>query len=298
MAPVVRLTDQHFLKTIANFPDEVRNDATNRVFYLSLAILRHFFGDAWFEKHIGDGGTGGHLRLNWNDPTELEGQSYRILDLAEILFNLQNVIGFDDCIQRMCEGAIEATYAELDLGRLLYQAGVEFEFVKPRGVKGNDYDIEIKFDGQTTVCADAKCKIESTNYSENGVLNSLQYARTQFPKDRPSIIFVKMPSRWIKDQGVGTALINLANKFLRGTGRIVSVKYYFSDIIWSGGIVRHTQTFREINNTHPINRFGCSRNWDMFDAPNPKAVVNSRGEFTDVPERWRRLLYYPEGIPK
>jgi hypothetical protein len=303
MASIVRLTDRHLLRTVASFPLQIQQDPTSRTFYLSLAIAKYFFGREWLDDHIEDTGRPGYLRLNWRDRVQAEVQSFRLVDFAELLFNLQHVEGFDDCIKKMRAGDVEGTYAELDLGRMLYQSSVDFRFVITSGQKGDDFDIEIRLNDGTVVCADAKCKIESTDFSERTVLNSLHRARTQFPGRRPSIVFMKVPPRWLieHDGPVGTVkvlLTNVANKFLRSTGRVVSVKYYVSLIHWEAGHVTHIQAFEEINNHNAANRFDPSRNWDMFEEANENITPNEGGEFSDVPERWRRLMYYPQGIPK
>jgi hypothetical protein len=299
MAAVIRLMDQHLLNTIRSFPLEIYADDTNRTFYLSLAVVRHFLGAEWADEHVQDNGRPGYLRLNWRDHVQAEVQSFRIVDFAEILFNLQHTPGFDDCIQRMIDGDIEGTYAELDLGRMLYQSAIDFRFVKSSGRKGDDFDIEIAMSDGATVCADAKCKIEATEFSDKSVMNSLRHARSQFPEDKPSIVFVKVPPHWLVDRpNTKFILTNVANEFLRGTGRIVSVKYYVSFIHWENGAVTHIQAFQEINNTNPVNRFDPTRNWDMFEEAQENIVPNYNGEFTDVPQRWRRLMYYPQGIPR
>jgi hypothetical protein len=296
MNSVVRITDQHLLQTINKFPEEIRNDPTNRTFYLSLAVVQHFFGMQWANDHIEDNGKPGYIRLNWRDRTEAQKQSFRIVDLGEILFNLQHLDGFDDCIQKMREGDIEGTYAELDFGRMLYQSSVDFRFVKPLGKRRDDYDIEITMSDGTVVCADAKCKIETTDFSEATVLNSLRDARSQFPPDRPSIVFMKLPPHWLNARNnMKLILTEVAGRFLRNTGRIVSVKYYISFINWESGEVTHAQAFHEINNSCSVNRFGPSRNWNMFEESS-YIVPNARGEYSNVPERWRRLMYYPEGL--
>ncbi|GKQ51869.1 hypothetical protein [Bradyrhizobium sp. Ce-3] len=295
MAPLARLADQHLLKTIASFPTEVRDDPTNRTFYLSLAIVRHFLGAAWADEHVQDNGEPGYVRLNWRDRTQTQIQSFRIVDLGELLFNLQHMVGFDECIRRMRDGNIEGTYAELDLGRMLYQSGIEFRFVVGSGKRGDDFDIEMTLNDGVTVCADAKCKIEATQFSEKTLLNSLQSARSQFPKDKPSIIFVKVPPRWLSERSdLKEQLTRIANDFLRGTGRVVSVKYYVSHIRWEDGHVSHIQAFQEINNHHAINRFGSSRNWDMFEESDETSGPNGFENYSDVPIRWRRLIYYPQ----
>src|SRR5262249_39946612 len=145
---------------------------------------------------------------------------------------------------------------------------------------------------------DAKCKIEATEFGEKTVTNSLHDARAQFPAGRPSIVFVKVPPHWlIARPNIKSVLTEVAKKFLRNTGRIVSVKYYVSFIHWEDGAVTHIQAFQEINNTNPINRFDPSRNWDMFEEAEENVAPNKEGEFSDVPQRWRRLMYYPQGIP-
>jgi hypothetical protein len=297
MAPLARLTDQHLLKTVASFPAKVRDDPTSRTFYLSLAVVRHFLGNEWADEHVQDNGKPGYVRLNWRESPQHQIQSFRIVDLAELLFNLQHTDGFDDCIKRMQCGDIEGTYAELDLGRMLYQSDIDFRFVTRSGKRGDDFDLEIFFEDGTIVCADAKCKVEATEFSEQTVLNSLRYARGQFPKDKPSIIFVKVPPRWIgEDSNMKKILTKVTNDFLRGTGRVVSVKYYVSYIHWENGRVLHIQAFHEINNAHELNRFDSSRNWEMFVEADTRFGPDGVENYSDVPERWRRLVYYPEGI--
>ena len=59
----------------------------------------------------------------------------RVIDLAEVLHNL-HVPGFDECIAKMRNGDNEGTYAELDLGRMLYLNQMPFRSVVPQKVKG------------------------------------------------------------------------------------------------------------------------------------------------------------------
>jgi len=196
-----------------------------------------------------------------------------------------------ECVQ----GSIEPTYAELDLGRMLHLSSIDFRFVVPRGKLGDDYDIEIKLPDWRAVCADAKCKLETTELSPETVRNTLDSARKQFPSDLPSIIFVKVPSSWRSlPRPVSDILYEVAHKFLRTTGRVVSVKYYTSRIFWGDGAVTHIQAFKECSN--PQNRFDPNRNWDMFTEADEIAAQNEHGEFTDVPQKWRRLIYFPRGI--
>jgi hypothetical protein len=79
--------------------------------------------------------------------------------LAEDLYNLQTVLGFDECIERFRNGDIESGFAELEFGGMLRRNGISFRYVVPVGTLGRDYDVEILHPRQLKICADAKCKI-------------------------------------------------------------------------------------------------------------------------------------------
>jgi hypothetical protein len=251
-----------------------------------LAVIKHFLGEEWIEEHVSpQRGADGFLRVIPGQAAATQISTFKIVDFAELLYNLQDVSGLDACIDRIRRGTIEPTYAELDLGRMLHCGGIEFRFVEPQQKKGSDYDIEIGLSDGLLVCADAKCKVESTDFSVETVRRSLEKARTQFPKDRPSMIFLKIPDLWIQQQLLGTSLNDIAEQFLRGTGRIVAVKFYFSRTRYSDKALTHEHAFREISN--PNNRFDPSRNWDMFAEP------KASGTWNGMPARWERLLFFP-----
>ena len=89
--------------------------------------------------------TGRISGLDFSSDFERERKTARMLDFAEMLFNLQHVDGFDDRINQMRTGQIEATFAEFDFARFLYLHDVAFKFVKPSGAKGEGYDCDIEY---------------------------------------------------------------------------------------------------------------------------------------------------------
>ncbi len=281
-----RLTEKHLLATVANFPEAVRKDDSNRSYFLSVAIIKYFLGEDWLELHCAPNALTGIFRQDFSEEVAGEERAFKLVDLAELLFNLQHVDGFDGCIDRMKAGAVEGTLAELDFGRMLLMNCVTFRFVQPRGEKGNDYDIEIVLADGTTICADAKCKLESTEFSEETVRASFEKARTQFPANRPSVIFLKVPNHWLRKLNKGLELRSLAVRWLKGsTQRVVSIKFYTTDAIYLNGVMSQIIAFDEINNPH--NRFDASRDWGLFDA-----TPDQRG----LPEIWKRILYFPKPV--
>lgn len=99
-------------------------------------------------------------------------------------FNLQHIDGFDDRIDQMRAGQIEATFAEFDFGRFLYLHDIAFRFVEATGVKGKDYDCAIQYADGREACADAKCRLEETEMRAETVRNSLNKARSKQPPVR------------------------------------------------------------------------------------------------------------------
>jgi hypothetical protein len=115
------------------------------------------------------------------------------------------------------------------------------------------------------------------------------HARKQFPRDRPSFIFVKAPARWFENLVIAVALMDITRNFFRQTGRVVSIKYYMSDLVDRNGMLAHTHSFKELSN--PNNRFDPQRNWDMFAEPFETTSWNG------MPPKWKLLLFFPTDGP-
>jgi hypothetical protein len=291
MSEKIRVRDHHLLRMMTNFAPEYLNDDTARSFVLSIGIIKHYFGEEWLTRHVSpENPTPGFLRTYAGRDEKAQLSLFRIVDFAELLFNLQDIDGFDYCLDQMRDGNIEATYAELDFGRMLVASGVTFRFVVRSGIKGSDYDVEITLPDGLVVCADAKCKLESTTFSEETVRNTLKRAVDQLPRDRPGVIFLKVPPSWFNELPAARELLRTGERFLRGsTRRVVSIKFFMTHDVWRNGMLRQSHGFKEISN--PNNRFDPNRDWTMFAEPNPKADWNG------MPIRWRRLVFFPKDGP-
>jgi hypothetical protein len=270
-------------------PVEFREHSGDRQQWVCFSVLRHFFGRNWIRAHILGAGAKSFLANVFGDDEKARViRGFRITDLAEMLYNLQRIDGFYECIARMRDGQIESTYAELDAGKLLYMHRIPFRFVVPQNRKGCDYDFELTYPDGLVACADAKCKLELSHISRNTIKTSLKDAREQLPPNRPGIAFVKIPPRWIDVPAHGVELEKIAIEYLRGTRRLVSIKFYVSDLIYGDEISHHVMRFKEISN--PQNRFDANRNWDLFESHRI-----SEGHWNGMPDHWFRLAYFPDG---
>ena len=236
-------------------------------------VLAYFFGDPWLHDHVLFGCRyPGYLTMR---PVMQGGgmgidkdHTLRVVELAEILFNLQGVPGVEHCLDRMFSGQIEPTLAELDFGMFLHRQGVAFSYVAPSGVKTQDYDVDVPYDGGSVASGDIKCKIEGSNYTEATVLNSLRKARQQLPGDRPGLIFVKVPQEWVDagtgNLGVGDDVSETLTKFFRDTKRVLLVVFYtkLTFHLAQGTAIRHVALERE----NPLSRYASDRSWRLFDA--------------------------------
>jgi hypothetical protein len=155
----------------------------------------------------------------------------------------------------MRRGDIEGTYAELDLGRMLYSYKIDFQYIKRRGVKGKDYDVEITFPDGTITCTEAKCKIESTDLRADTICTSLNRACSQLPDDRPGIAFVKVPRAGCNIPTLRLYSVRSPESFWKTTPRSFRLNT-------TNGTMRHQHAYEEIAN--PINDFDKLRDWRLF----------------------------------
>jgi hypothetical protein len=96
-------------------------------------------------------------------------------------------------------GQIEATFAELEVGKLLFIHKVDFEFNTRTNIRRRDYDLRIRCPNGREAVADTKCKEESGQPSQSTINHSLDRARQQLTDQPPDIVFVKVPRLWIED---------------------------------------------------------------------------------------------------
>jgi len=249
-------------------------------------------GVEWLEKHIDPAvNKPGYLRLEVASRNEelvaIKGQ--KLVDLGELLLNLQHVEGFDSCIRRLRDGDLEPMLAELSLASMIYVNDWSFRFVEPIGTKGNDYDYEITLSDGLVVCADAKCKIESTALSENTVLNGLKKAHGQLPVDRPGIVLIKFPPDWIRVDGHLDVLLAPTDEFFRSNSRIVLVGFYTTPTALGDGYMFQGHQFLELHNR--LNRFDAHRDWRLFNRWRPP-----EGAANGLPPKWLRLINFPHGF--
>src|ERR1700730_12765524 len=197
MAAFQRLAVRDLLIAYLSFPEAIRKAQDTTAFALALMVIRHYLRDEWILAHLdASSRSDGFMRLDLREPIVGYMQRFKVIDLAECLFNLQDSPGFEECITQIRqEPLIEATLAELHVGRMLHVKDYRFRFMKRTFIKGKDYDLEIDVD-KWIVCADVKCKLEHTQISAGTITDALRTGSRQLPGNKPGMLFVTVPQNW------------------------------------------------------------------------------------------------------
>jgi hypothetical protein len=253
----------------------ITDDPHIRLYHTARYILAEVFGEDWINENVGPASAPGDFLKNaFANETDAAAHFMRVTTLAEMILNLQRISGYSDCASQLETVAqIESTFAELEVGKLLYLYGIPFEFNTRTFVKTEDYDLHIWCRNGREAFADTKCKLETGAPSENTILNSLKQARTQLPPRQPGIVFLKVPRAWIEDENYTAALAEIAIGFMRTTRRVVSVKFYTTSVPVDADSMGEVIAVREI--TTPRTDFGAGLDWNLFPnvAVDPGALM-------------------------
>ena len=227
-----------------------------------------FLGLEWVETHVmAKAAPSDFFRNDLSSRDRQDLQSIRVIRLAEMLHNLQYTSGFAKVLQVLKSDSVEASYAELEVAKLLAWKGQPFRFVTPRGVRGEDYDLEILVNGQI-VCADTKCKLETTPRTDQTLYETLREGRKSVPPDKPGILFVKLPQTWIDTFDDSAQILErVCKRYFSNTGRIVSVKFYFQLTMSESDGVGSIYMSKEYDN--PRARHASAANWTMLQDMQP-----------------------------
>ena len=175
---------------------------------------------------------------------------------------------------------------------------IRFRFVTPskftKTPTKRNYDLSIVHSDGVRVCAEAKCKLEETKITLKTIEKTLSYAKDQLPKSSPGIVFVKIPRFWVDDESFAHSMHKLAQRSIRRSPWITSIKYYTAQVTHSidkyGVQIGELVAFREfVNPLYKFRRY-ATRDWNMF--PTTGAVAPPEGfYYNGMPHGWQRLLW-------
>ena len=228
-----RITQAELLRSVNHWDNQTGTNAncTLRQYRAALFTLDKFLGPKWVKRHVFPDPEDTQFlhpaHINWQDKYKHQD---RVVALAEILFNLQDIEGFAHRVQRITkdkrEGHVEASLGELEGARLLYISGVNFRFVPEKSAKGEDYDVEAVLDSTNVPC-EMKTKLESTGLTVGTIRRALSKARSQLPSERPGVVFLKVPETWPQQPNTLEIVRAVLNDFFRNTSRVALVVFHW-----------------------------------------------------------------------
>ena len=208
-------------------------DADYLTFGLTDFILRTLVGNEWtnqvlYKQHPRVSAANRNDRQFFRAERPNTEDAYRNQERARItaenVFNLQKITGIQRVIDEIKTSDLESYFTELQSASQLKRSNVSFRFNTPSGEKGKDFDILIE-EGKNGIACEIKTKVEETELSHESVLNSLKDARGQLPKDKPGLIFVRLPEEWIKDPNISKEIDRALRRFYGQTQRILAVVF-------------------------------------------------------------------------
>jgi hypothetical protein len=229
---------------------------------VSCGVISYFLGKPWVDRHIIQSDADDFLFPGFTNQPDRSASMRRIWELADMLRNLQFVEGFEEPLSKLETDSVETGFAAFEIGRTLRRAGVRFRFVKPQGVRGEDYDYEAYPNSTDTICIEGKCKLTSTSLTEATIDQTLDKAREQLPKDKPGVIFVRVPEAWAGDDYLSTPFASVVSRFFRRTTRVAMVLVCSRvSIPFDGTKMMSPFVAREFFSERP--NFAHAKNWNL-----------------------------------
>jgi hypothetical protein len=292
--------DRGFIRRINELiPPRFSESITARSDKLAIAILTRVFGADWRDRHVNTVNKNAFLGVRDDDIKVRETRRMRRITLAEMIYNLQRVKGFNCCLEQLADGEVESTYAALEIARMLVTTAIDqklsFRIVRPSGIKRRDYDLSIRTGDGVRMPAETKCKQEETAITLSTIEASLSQAKKQLPKCAPGIVFIKVPRWWLDDEKFVQEMRKLAERSMARSPWIVSVKYYTAHVVFEkdadgAEITGEVVAFREHSNDNHKFRKYRGRNWHVFPATGPVAPPKQIN-YNGLPSTWYRLFF-------
>ena len=271
----LRKLDRFFDENSVNWKgdsDGTKNDRR------AVIILRHFFGSEWLGKYALDpDSVGSKFLMASAVPRDRQNVAMvRRSFIAESLWNLQYISGFEFCLDQFRGGMVEPACAELDAARILYQRCLPFKFLQPNRGKGGNPDFEIEHPNGCVVFGEAKCKLGSTDVNEKTVYASLKKAGDQLPKDCPGVVFLRAPAKVAEENDFESMMDKSAHNFFKDFKRAVAIVPFFTTEI--PGFPMSYASSRIGEYIIPSHKFDRTLDWSITSRP-----------ILGVPLSWRKL---------
>ncbi|MGR6738693.1 hypothetical protein [Pseudomonas chlororaphis] len=179
--------------------------------------------------------------------------------LGHMLFLLKDTPGFEQLLTGLSCREFEPVFFELHAAALLVQNGYPIQFIRPTGVKGEDYDLAVDIDGQR-VAVEVKARRAGPIKDSRSLKNALKKAKEQLPRTSPGIICIAISTEYEVAEAarhIEEEIEATLYHFLSGTKRVNGVLVFWHR--WVGNPPVCMTMVKEHRNHNARNYLG--RNW-------------------------------------
>jgi hypothetical protein len=205
--------DEKLKETINQFHDK---DYVFLWYALSSEIILNALGIEWWMKycHLE---SGIFVKINESEDKRYNGQN-KIIFFGHLLYSLKGCDGFEIFVESLKLRDFDSCYWEMSVAERFLESGFKIKFIKETGIKGNDYDLTVCKDG-LEFYVEAKNRGDNPN-DEKALINVLNKARKQLPKNGYGIIYSLIPLKWTEKEGNNEIVVNIIETFLKNTTRV------------------------------------------------------------------------------
>jgi hypothetical protein len=217
--------------------EAINNERTFVAMAMSGVFLSRIFGEDWVRKRLVLNDQPDPWMLNGNDawlathsesPPDLRRATYssRVVRLADAIFTIVGKVdGFERLRQRfLTRNDTRSSFLEAEIASLLVHNGCSVSVIGESGVRGQDFDILATVRG-TQVSVEVSA-ITGGKLSINTVLNKLNNKRDQVPRDRPAVLYVRLPDMWMQNDKIGFLVLSAAvRRFMMKSKRINAIVF-------------------------------------------------------------------------
>jgi hypothetical protein len=234
---------------------------------MAARLLTLFFGYHWYEQKIAFRDDPDEWMHNQEGDTSTNRILYsrRVIQLGDCIFTLLKgqFKGGDALRNRFLTRQTKPCYIETEIASLLAYNGLQVEIIGESGTRGEDFDLAVTKDG-VIVSVEITAK-EAGSLTVQTLTNTLKSKRTQFPNNRPAILYIRVPAEWDPSLPENHAIFNTAfNDFCRGSRRINTIILVWEEVLGFMGGAFTRMTMWACHNNNPRHPYP---NVDLFFLP-------------------------------
>ena len=276
----------------------IERNVVTETFWLSIMIVTFMLGDEWRSRNITanlftDDKRMGYLLPRLKTEDEIYEHQFRMLLLADSLFSLQNCKGFNMKIEDLQQVSptnldvrLEDIVIELQIASMLVRSGHGVRFRRPSRIERQDFDIEIDFRKSSNIFAEIKCKRDETTVNINNLRRTLYKAEKQLPTTNAGILFVRIPTNWIKYKNLAPDVDKVLRNFFNKISHVNAVVFVWEEWISLKNNLK-ASTLKYRLNPNPLPKYPLDKLNELLSARQLPSETKgalmelSFGEFSD-----------------